>query len=105
MRVYLGSDHAGLETKNAVIQHLRAAGHETVDCGAHVYDALDDYEDGNSQHPRGSVAAGERFTLDGGSLLKTLARPQRPFQRVRVFQIRPNRARFVTSRTKDAGSL
>ena len=25
------------------------------------YDALDSYEDGNSQHPNGSVAAGERF--------------------------------------------
>lgn len=25
------------------------------------YDALDDFEDGNSQHPNGSVAAGERF--------------------------------------------
>jgi ribose 5-phosphate isomerase B len=43
MRVYLGSDHAGFELKQAVIAHLRATGHEPVDCGAYTYDAEDDY--------------------------------------------------------------
>jgi ribose 5-phosphate isomerase B len=61
MRVYLGSDHAGLEAKNAVIQHLRAAGHETVDCGAHVYDALDDY-------PAFCIETASRVVADEGSL-------------------------------------
>jgi ribose 5-phosphate isomerase B len=61
MRVYLGSDHAGLETKNAVIQHLRAAGHETIDCGAHVYDALDDY-------PAFCIETARRVVADEGSL-------------------------------------
>ena len=61
MRIYLGSDHAGLETKNAVIQHLRAAGHETIDCGAHVYDALDDY-------PAFCIETARRVVADEGSL-------------------------------------
>lgn len=43
MRVYLGSDHAGYELKNRLVEWLRSAGHEPVDCGPHIYDAADDY--------------------------------------------------------------
>jgi ribose 5-phosphate isomerase B len=43
MRIYLGSDHAGFELKNSVVEHLRAAGHDVVDCGPAAYDAADDY--------------------------------------------------------------
>ena len=43
MRVYLGSDHAGYELKNHLVEWLKAAGHEPVDCGPHIYDAQDDY--------------------------------------------------------------
>jgi len=35
MRIVLGSDHAGYELKQAVIEHLAAAGHETSDVGTH----------------------------------------------------------------------
>ena len=38
MRIYLGADHAGFERKNQIKEHLEAAGHEVIDCGAHVYD-------------------------------------------------------------------
>ena len=34
MRVYLGSDHAGFELKQHLLEHLPSAGHEVVDCGA-----------------------------------------------------------------------
>jgi len=61
MRIYLGADHAGFETKNAIAEHLRSAGHEVVDCGAHVYDAEDDY-------PAFCIAAAERVVADPGSL-------------------------------------
>ncbi|GAB3955311.1 ribose-5-phosphate isomerase [Streptomyces sparsus] len=43
MRVYLGSDHAGYELKNHLVEWLQEVGHEPVDCGPHIYDAADDY--------------------------------------------------------------
>ena len=43
MRVHLGSDHAGLELKDHLVGWLREQGHEPVDHGPFVYDALDDY--------------------------------------------------------------
>jgi ribose 5-phosphate isomerase B len=43
MRVYIGSDHAGFELKAYLIEHLAAAGHQPVDCGAEVYNPDDDY--------------------------------------------------------------
>ncbi|MDY6808737.1 ribose-5-phosphate isomerase [Gordonia sp. HNM0687] len=61
MRVYLGADHAGFELKNLIADHLRSAGHEVVDCGAHVYDALDDY-------PAFCIEAASRTVADPGSL-------------------------------------
>ncbi len=43
MRVHLGSDHAGLELKDHLSRWLADHGHEPVDHGPFVYDALDDY--------------------------------------------------------------
>ena len=43
MRVHLGSDHAGLELKDHLLTWLAEQGHEAVDHGPFVYDALDDY--------------------------------------------------------------
>jgi ribose 5-phosphate isomerase B len=43
MRVHLGSDHAGLELKDHLVGWLLEQGHEPVDHGPFVYDALDDY--------------------------------------------------------------
>jgi ribose 5-phosphate isomerase B len=61
MRVYLGSDHAGFELKNHLVEWLKAAGHEPVDCGPHIYDALDDY-------PPFCLRAAERTAADPDSL-------------------------------------
>jgi ribose 5-phosphate isomerase B len=61
MRVYLGSDHAGFELKQAVINHLKGNGHEPIDCGAYSYDADDDY-------PPFCIAAALRTVGDPGSL-------------------------------------
>lgn len=61
MRVYLGGDHAGFELKSVIAEHLTKAGHEVIDCGAHVYDAADDY-------PAFCIAAAERVVSDPGSL-------------------------------------
>jgi ribose 5-phosphate isomerase B len=43
MRVHLGSDHAGLELKDHLAAWLAEHGHEPVDHGPFVFDALDDY--------------------------------------------------------------
>jgi ribose 5-phosphate isomerase B len=43
MRVHLGSDHAGLDLKAHLVAWLVEQGHEPVDHGPFVYDALDDY--------------------------------------------------------------
>ncbi len=43
MRVHLGSDHAGLDLKAHLTAALTTSGHEVVDHGPFVYDALDDY--------------------------------------------------------------
>jgi ribose 5-phosphate isomerase B len=61
MRVYLGSDHAGFELKQRIMQHLTNSGHEPVDCGAYSYDAEDDY-------PAFCIAAATRTVADPGSL-------------------------------------
>lgn len=61
MRVYLGGDHAGFELKTQIFEHLTAAGHEVIDCGAFAYDALDDY-------PAFCIDAARRVVADPGSL-------------------------------------
>lgn len=43
MRVHIGSDHAGLEIKAQLVIWLQRKGHEPIDHGPFVYDALDDY--------------------------------------------------------------
>ena len=43
MRIHIATDHAGLEFSEDLQQHLRSQGHEVVDHGPKVYDALDDY--------------------------------------------------------------
>lgn len=43
MNVFIGSDHAGFELKNTLIDHLKQAGHTAIDVGAKTLDADDDY--------------------------------------------------------------
>ncbi|MEU6440098.1 ribose-5-phosphate isomerase [Streptomyces sp. NPDC047046] len=61
MRVYLGSDHAGYELKNHLVEWLTEHGHEPVDCGPHIYDAQDDY-------PPFCLRAAERAAADPEAL-------------------------------------
>ena len=61
MRVHVGTDHAGFEFKNALVEHLRAAGHDVVDHGALEYDAEDDY-------PSFCISAAEAVVAEAGSL-------------------------------------
>ena len=43
MRVYLGSDHAGFVLKGRLIEWLKQAGHDPVDCGPSAERDHDDY--------------------------------------------------------------
>ena len=61
MRLYLGSDHAGFELKQHLVQRLLAAGHDVVDVGPHAYDPDDDY-------PPYCLHTAARVVADPGSL-------------------------------------
>lgn len=61
MRVYLGSDHAGFELKQHLVEHLATSGHDVVDVGPHRYDPEDDY-------PPFCLAAAAKVVADPGSL-------------------------------------
>lgn len=43
MRVHIATDHAGMELSAFLVAELTKDGHELIDHGPRVYDALDDY--------------------------------------------------------------
>ena len=45
MKIYIGTDHAGFELKEALVPFLKELGHEVEDMGAHTFEPLDDYPD------------------------------------------------------------
>ncbi len=45
MKVFLGTDHAGLELKNHIKSFLEKEGYQIEDCGAYEYHKDDDYPD------------------------------------------------------------
>ena len=61
MKIHIGSDHAGLDFKAVIIEHLTAQGHEVTDHGPHTFDPLDDY-------PVFCIPAAEAVAADPSSL-------------------------------------
>ena len=45
MKIHLATDHAGLELKDKIKQHLIELGYDVIDHGAYEFNALDDYPD------------------------------------------------------------
>lgn len=68
MKVYLGTDHTGLELKAKIVEFLKGLGYETVDCGAYEYDKDDDYPDFIAKAAEGvSKDEGSMGIVFGGS--------------------------------------
>lgn len=65
MKIHIATDHAGLEFKNTLSDHLKNQGHEVVDHGAFDYDPQDDY-------PEFIIAAAEAVAADQAQGVKTL---------------------------------
>lgn len=61
MRIHIATDHAAYELKDALVGHLKDAGHEVVDHGAYSYDPDDDY-------PAFCLAAAQAVADEPGSL-------------------------------------
>jgi ribose 5-phosphate isomerase B len=60
MRIAIGADHAGVQLKALVGDHLRAAGHEVVDVGTH--------DTGRVDYPDFGAAVGRRVASGGADL-------------------------------------
>ena len=43
MKIHIGTDHAGLDFKNTITQHLTQQGHQVTDHGAYEFNPEDDY--------------------------------------------------------------
>ncbi|MEG2814552.1 MAG: RpiB/LacA/LacB family sugar-phosphate isomerase, partial [Oscillospiraceae bacterium] len=41
MQIAIGCDHAGVDFKNEIINHLKENGYEVLDCGCYTKDSVD----------------------------------------------------------------
>ena len=60
MRIHIATDHAGMELSAFLVKELSSLGHELIDHGPEVYDALDDY-------PGFCIAAAQAVIADSES--------------------------------------
>lgn len=67
MKIYLASDHAGVELKQFLVERLNEAGHEPVDMGASTIVPDDDYPDLIMPCARKLVEDGALGIVIGGS--------------------------------------
>ncbi len=65
MRIHIATDHAGMELSAFLVAELSELGHELVDHGPRVYDALDDY-------PGFCIAAAEAVVADQAAGVQAL---------------------------------
>ncbi len=65
MRIHIATDHAGMELSAFLVSELTKLGHELVDHGPKVYDALDDY-------PGFCIAAAQAVVADQAAGVKAL---------------------------------
>ncbi|MEY4945117.1 MAG: hypothetical protein RL384_1061 [Actinomycetota bacterium] len=65
MRIHIATDHAGMELSAYLVSELTKLGHELIDHGPKVYDALDDY-------PGFCIAAAEAVVADQAAGIQAL---------------------------------
>ncbi len=65
MRIHIATDHAGMELSAFLVSELSALGHELIDHGPTMYDALDDY-------PGFCIAAAQAVVSDQAAGVKAL---------------------------------
>jgi len=65
MRIHIATDHAGMELSAFLVSELSKLGHELVDHGPKVYDALDDY-------PGFCIAAAQAVVADESAGIQAL---------------------------------
>lgn len=65
MRIHIATDHAGMELSAFLVIELTKLGHELVDHGPKVYDALDDY-------PGFCIAAAQAVVADQSNGVEAL---------------------------------
>lgn len=65
LRIHIATDHAGMELSAYLVAELTALGHELIDHGPKVYDALDDY-------PGFCIAAAQAVISDQQSGIEAL---------------------------------
>lgn len=69
MKIYLATDHTGIDIKNKVKEFLQKEGHKVEDCGAYEFDKNDDYPDFISKAAEGVSIdpSNSRGIIFGGS--------------------------------------
>ena len=65
MRIHIATDHAGMELSAFLVTELGKLGHELIDHGPKVYDALDDY-------PGFCIAAAQAVVADQAAGVRAL---------------------------------
>jgi ribose 5-phosphate isomerase B len=65
LRIHIATDHAGMELSAFLVEQLSLDGHEVIDHGPKVYDALDDY-------PGFCIAAAQAVVADQARGLQAL---------------------------------
>ena len=65
MRIHIATDHAGMELSAFLVSELSALGHELIDHGPTIYDALDDY-------PGFCIAAAQAVVADQAAGVEAL---------------------------------
>ena len=65
MRIHIATDHAGMELSAFLVSELTDLGHEVIDHGPKIYDALDDY-------PGFCIAAAQAVVADQAAGIEAL---------------------------------